>query len=336
MTLMTKRVLSGVQPTGSLHLGNYLGAIKNFTKLQNENAETLYCVVDQHAITVQQNPNDLRNSVRSVAAAFLAAGVDPKKSAVFNQSAVPEHAQMAWILNCVARLGWLNRMTQFKEKAGKNKEKASVGLYTYPVLMAADILCYQATHIPVGSDQKQHIELARDIAIRFNLEHAQHDFFPLPEPVFMAAGTRVMSLRDGSSKMSKSDPSDNSRINLTDSDEDIAKKFKKAKTDAGEMPQSIDGFEERPDVKNLYQLYAALTDQSIDTVLQHFSSKNFSSLKTELADVTIETVRPFRIEIEKTLAETDYIDSILKEGAQKARDIAQPILRKTYDIMGFL
>lgn len=334
---MTKieRVLSGVQPTGSLHIGNYLGSIKNFISLQ-EKYPALYCVVDQHAVTVPQNPQELKHSVRSVAAAFLAAGVDPKKSIIFNQSSVPAHAQMAWVLNCVARMGWLNRMTQFKEKAGKNKENASVGLFTYPVLMAADILCYHATHVPVGADQKQHIELARDIAVKFNLDHAKANFFPLPEPVFMHQATRIMSLRDGTQKMSKSDPSDYARINLTDSDDVISSKFRKAKTDAGDMPQSEHDLDNRPEIRNLYTIYGALTDKTLLETITHFADKNFSSLKTELADIAIAVIRPFRLEIEKTLADTHYIDTILKQGGQQAQEIAQPILRQTYDIMGFL
>ena len=266
----------------------------------------------------------------------MAAGVDPKKSIIFNQSSVPAHAQMAWVLNCVARMGWLNRMTQFKEKAGKNKENASVGLFTYPVLMAADILCYHATHVPVGADQKQHIELARDIAVKFNLDHAKSDFFPLPEPVFMSQATRIMSLRDGTQKMSKSDPSDYARINLTDNDDIIRAKLRKAKTDAEAMPQNEQELENRPEIRNLYTIYSALTDKSLLETIIYFADKNFSSLKNELAEVAIAVIRPFRLEIEKTLADTDYIDTILKEGGQRAQAIAQPIVRQTYDIMGFL
>ncbi|MEM6603441.1 MAG: tryptophan--tRNA ligase [Pseudomonadota bacterium] len=332
----TNCVLSGVQPTGALHLGNYLGAIKNFVALQSDYEQSLYCVVDQHAITVSQNPEELRKNVRSVAAAYLAAGIDPKQSAIFNQSAVSAHTQLAWVLNCVARLGWLNRMTQFKEKAGKNKENASIGLYTYPILMAADILCYKATHVPVGADQKQHLELARDIATRFNLEHAGYDFFPLPEPLIGETAMRIMSLRDGTKKMSKSDPSDYARIHLTDSDEDIIKKFKKAKTDGGEMPATIEELEERPEIKNLLTLHAAMTNGTLAKSLTEFKSQNFSTLKSTLADITIEVVRPFRIEMTKVLEDTDYIDTILQEGAMKARAIASPIVKDVYDIMGFL
>ena len=331
---MIQRVFSGVQPTGALHLGNYLGAIKNFIPLQDQYDSALYCIVDQHAITVPQDPDELRQSVLTTAATFIAAGIDTDKAIIFQQSHVPAHSQMAWVLNCVARMGWLNRMTQFKEKAGKNKEKASVGLYTYPILMAADILTYGATHIPVGDDQKQHIELARDIVMRFNLEHAKSEFFPLPEPVFQTNALRIMSLRDGSQKMSKSDPSDYSRINLTDSNDDIIKKFKKAKTDADPMPQHPDDFEGRPEVKNLYGLYAALANISIDESLEYFKDKNFSGLKSSLADVTISAIAPIRDEISRIMDDKDYIHKVLADGAGRARKIADPIVKQTYEIMG--
>jgi len=332
---MTKRILSGVQPTGSLHLGNYLGSIKNFIPMQDQ-GEALYCVVDQHAITVAQDPAQLRDATYSVAASFLASGVDEKKSSIFVQSMVPAHAQMAWILSCVARMGWLNRMTQFKEKAGKNKENASVGLFTYPVLMAADILCYQATHVPVGDDQKQHLELARDIAVRFNLEHAKADFFPLPEPVFMKTATRVMSLRDGTQKMSKSDVSDYSRINLTDDDDTIALKYRKAKTDAGDMPAVLDDLKDRPDVKNLFTLYSALQDISLQQAVDEFQGKNFSALKTAVADSTIAVIAPIRDKMNHLLQDKQYLNHILHQGAARANHISQSVLRDVYDIMGFV
>ncbi len=331
----TKRIFSGVQPTGNLQLGNYLGALKNFIPFQ-DTAETLFCIVDQHAITVEQNPNDLRQAIRSVAAAFVASGLDPNKSIIFNQSAVPEHAQLAWVLNCVARMGWLNRMTQFKDKAGKNREQASVGLFTYPVLMAADILLYKTTHVPVGEDQRQHIELARDIAIRFNLEHAKSDFFPEPETVMPPMAARVMSLRDGTAKMSKSDPSDMSRINLTDDSDTIVKKFRKAKTDMLDMPQSVTDLENRPEIKNLYTIFAVLSNISIDKAVDSFVDKNFSALKEALAEVTCQAISPIRDEMARMLIDTDFIDKILYQNAQKARAIAQPILKDVYEIMGFL
>lgn len=329
------RVLSGVQPTGGLHLGNYLGAIKNFIPFQDK-YQALYCVVDQHAITVAQDPEKLKHSILTTAAAFIASGVSTEKAIIFHQSGVPEHVQLSWVLECTARMGWLNRMTQFKDKAGKNKENASVGLFSYPILMAADILCYHATHIPVGADQKQHIELARDIAVRFNLENAKHDFFPLPEPVFMDNATRVMSLRDGTQKMSKSDPSDYSRIHLSDSNDEIALKFRKAKTDAGDMPVTTEDMLDRPEIKNLFTLYSALTNTSIEESLQNFQGKQFSSLKSELADATIAVVSPIRNEMEKLLSDEKHLENILKDGARKASDIARPIVREVYDIVGFL
>ena len=330
-----KRIFSGVQPTGNLQLGNYLGALKNFVPLQDE-AETLFCIVDQHAITMTQNPVDLQNSIRSVAAAFMASGLNPSKAIIFNQSKVPEHAQLAWVLNCVARMGWLNRMTQFKDKAGTNKEQASVGLFTYPILMAADILLYKSPHVPVGDDQRQHLELARDIAIRFNLEHAKENFFPEPETMLPPIAARIMSLRDGTTKMSKSDPSDMSRINLTDDNDTIIKKFRKAKTDLDGMPQTITELDNRPEIKNLYTIYAVLAKTSLTDVVDKFIDKNFSTLKETLGDITCQTLSPIRTEMTKLLQDTHYIDDILEKNAQKARNIASPILKDVYKIMGFV
>ncbi len=330
-----QRIFSGVQPTGNLQLGNYLGALKNFVPLQ-DTAETLFCIVDGHAITTAQNPVDLQNSIRSVAAAFIASGLNPDKAIIFNQSKVPEHAQLAWILNCVARMGWLNRMTQFKDKAGNNKENASVGLFTYPILMAADILLYKATHVPVGDDQRQHLELARDIAIRFNLEHARYNFFPEPETMIPPIAARIMSLRDGTAKMSKSDPSDMSRINMTDDNDTIIKKFRKAKTDLEGMPQTITELDTRPEIKNLYTIYAVLSNISIAEAVDKFVDKNFSTLKESLGDITIQTISPIRDEVAKLLTDTAYIDNILNKNAQKARNIASPVITDVYKIMGFV
>lgn len=330
-----KRIFSGVQPTGNLQLGNYLGALRNFVPLQ-EQAETLFCIVDQHAITMHQNPDDLRHAIRSVAAAFIASGLNPNKAIIFNQSKVPEHAQLGWILNCVARIGWLNRMTQFKDKAGKNREQASVGLFTYPVLMAADILLYKATNVPVGDDQKQHIELARDIAIRFNLEHAKTDFFPEPEPMIPPVAARIMSLRDGTAKMSKSDPSDMSRINLTDDHDLIVKKIRKAKTDLDPMPQTTGDLAERPEIKNLYTIYAAVTGKSLDVVVTEFADKNFSQVKSDLSEALCQMLMPIRSEMSRLMNDTVYLDTILTENAQKARKIAAPIFSEVHQIMGFV
>src|SRR6478609_3164791 len=287
MAAFTELVFSGVQPTGNLHLGNYLGAVKRFVEMQDRDAQCLYCVVDLHAITVWQDPEALRGQIREVTAAFLAAGIDPSRSVVFNQSQVPQHAELAWIFNCVARLGWLNRMTQFKEKAGKDRENASVGLYDYPVLMAADILAYRATHVPVGEDQKQHLELARDIAGKFNNDFNAPDFFPQPEPVITGAGTRVMSLRDGTKKMSKSDESDMSRINLTDDADAIDNKIKRAKTDPHPLPAAKEELKDRPEAENLLNIYAALADQDRDAVIAQFAGQQFSGFKTALADLTV-------------------------------------------------
>ncbi|MFT6071605.1 MAG: tryptophanyl-tRNA synthetase [Alphaproteobacteria bacterium] len=330
-----KRIFSGVQPTGNLQLGNYLGALKNFVPLQ-DTAETLFCIVDQHAITAMQNPADLKNAIRSVTASFIASGLDPDKAIIFNQSKVPEHTQLAWVLNCVARMGWLNRMTQFKDKAGKNREQASVGLFTYPVLMAADILLYKTTHVPVGDDQRQHLELARDIAIRFNQEHAKANFFPEPETMIPPIAARIMSLRDGTAKMSKSDPSDMSRINMTDDNDMIAKKFRKAKTDADDMPKTLDSINDRHEVKNLYTIYSVLANISLEATVEFFATKDFKALKQELADVTCAVIAPIRDNTKKMLTDVTYIDAILNKNADKARMIAKPVLQEVHDIMGFI
>lgn len=326
------RIFSGVQPTGDLHLGNYLGAIRNFVGFQ-KNYDCIYCVVDLHAITVRQDPVELRRTTREVSAAFIAAGVDPKKSIVFNQSRNPNHAELAWVLNCIARLGWLNRMTQFKEKAGKNRENASVGLYAYPNLMAADILAYQATHVPVGEDQKQHLELCRDIAQKFNNDY-DVDFFPIPEPLILGEATRVMSLRDGSKKMSKSDPSKFSRINLTDGPDEIAQKIRKARTDAEPLPSELEGLKDRPEADNLVTIYAALSDQTREAVLAEVGGSQFSAFKTRLADQAVAVLGPIAAEMQRLLADESYIDSVLADGAVRAQAISQPILDDLYDIMG--
>ena len=329
-----KRIFSGIQPTGNLHLGNYLGAIRNWVKLQDE-FECLYCVVDMHAITVWQDPRELLDSTRSVAAAVIAAGVDPAKHILFNQSQVAGHAQLAWVFNCVARLGWLNRMTQFKEKAGKHKENASVGLYAYPNLMAADILLYKATHVPVGEDQKQHLELTRDIAQKFN-----NDFgvacFPIVEPLIFGPGPRVMSLRDGSKKMSKSDPSDNSRINLTDDADAIARKIRKATTDPQAVPASPEDLDARPEAANLIGIYAALAEQPVEAVCAAFAGSAWSAFKEALAERAVAALAPMAAEVRRLLAAPDHIDRLLGEGATRADALAAPILAEVYDIVGFL
>ena len=343
MAAFQPRVFSGVQPTGNLHLGNYLGAIQKFVALQHD-YECIYCVVDMHAITVAQDPAELKRTIREVAAAFIAAGVDPKKNVIFNQSQVSAHAELAWILGCTARIGWLNRMTQFKEKAGKDRENASVGLYTYPVLMAADILAYKATHVPVGEDQKQHLELARDIAQKFNNDfaasiaaHGQGEaFFPLPEPLIQGAATRVMSLRDGSKKMSKSDPSDQSRINLTDDADTIAAKVRKAKTDPEPLPSEVAGLEGRPEADNLVGIYAALAGVPKDEVLKRFGGGPFSAFKNALVDVAVAKLGPIGGEMKRLVAEPDAIDAILKSGAERADAIARPYLAAVKDIVGFV
>lgn len=331
-----KRIFSGMQPTNKLQLGNYLGALKNWVKLQDEpNTQCIYCVVDLHANTTGYNPDTLKQSTREVAAAYIAAGVDPKRSIIFPQSAVLGHAQLGWMLGCITPLGWLNRMTQFKDKAGKDKERASAGLYTYPVLMAADILLYHATHVPVGDDQKQHVELTRDIAISFNQHIAKSDFFPLPEPMIMGDATRVMSLRDGTAKMSKSAESDMSRINLTDDADTIVNKIKKAKTDSGNVPASIAEWDGRPEAKNLLTIYAALSEQPMDRVMQDFGGQPFSPFKTALADLCVEKLGPITQRMRHLMADVSEIDTILNESADKANAIAEPILKKTMDILGF-
>ncbi len=330
-----RRIFSGVQPTGNLHLGNYLGAIRNWVHLQQDYEDCLFCVVDLHAITVWQDPAELRASTREVAAAMIAAGIDAEKSVIFNQSQVPAHAELAWIFNCVARMGWLNRMTQFKEKAGKNKENASVGLFAYPNLMAADILAYKGTHVPVGDDQKQHLELARDIAQKFNNDFGV-DFFPVVEPLIFGEATRVMSLRDGSKKMSKSDPSDQSRITLTDDADAIAKKVRKAKTDPDALPTSKDGFEGRPEAANLMGIYAALSGQDLAQVIQDHGGHQFSQFKQDLADLMVEKLQPITAEMRRLADDPGYIDGVLKRGAEKARALSEPIMAEVHDIVGFL
>ena len=328
------RIFSGVQPTGNLHLGNYLGAIRNFVGLQND-YECIYCVVDLHAITVWQDPKELVGNTREVTAAFLAAGIDPKGSIIFNQSQVSAHAQLAWIFNCVSRLGWLNRMTQFKEKAGKHRENASVGLYAYPNLMAADIMAYKATHVPVGEDQKQHLELTRDIAQKFNTDFGV-EFFPIVEPLIFGEATRVMSLRDGSKKMSKSDPSDQSRITFTDTADEISKKIRRAKTDPEELPSEIDGLKERPEAANLVGIYAALSGQTSADVLQEFGGRGFGDFKPALADLAIEKLAPISDEMRKLMADPGHIDAVLADGAERARALTNPILREIHEIVGLI
>ena len=331
-------VLSGMQPTNTLHLGNYLGALKNWVRMQTE-MPCLFCVVDMHALTQESGyakAEDVRRATREVTAAYIAAGVDPKRTPLFAQSMVHEHAELAWILNCVARLGWLDRMTQFKEKSGKHKERASVGLYTYPVLMAADILVYRATHVPVGEDQKQHLELARDIAQKFNNDFGAADFFPLPEPVITGPATRVMSLRDGSKKMSKTDESDNSRINLTDSADTIAQKIRKAKTDPNPLPEDKKGFEGRPEAENLVNIYAALSDTAQEKVLAQYGGKQFSEFKNALADLTVAKVAPIADEMRRLLADEAGIDRILKDGAARARAVAAPVMAEVKRVVGFV
>ncbi len=343
MTAVSQRVFSGVQPTGNLHLGNYLGAITRFVALQ-ETHECIYCVVDLHAITTWQEPTELTGNIREVTAAFIASGIDPEKHVVFNQSQVVEHAELAWMFNCVARMGWLNRMTQFKEKAGKHRENASVGLFAYPALMAADILAYKATHVPVGEDQKQHLELTRDIAQKFNVDFAEsiarcgydERFFPLPEPLITGPATRVMSLRDGARKMSKSDPSDLSRINLTDDADTIAKKIRKAKTDPEPLPSESEGLAERPEADNLVGIFSALNDQTAAQTLSHYGGGQFSDFKSDLANLAVEKLSPIAGEMSRLLAEPAHIDSILCDGADRARAITSPILRQVRDIIGLI
>ena len=328
------RIFSGVQPSGNLHLGNYLGAIRNFVRLQND-FECIYCIVDLHAITVWQDPAELVASTREVTAAFVAAGIDPERNIIFNQSQVAAHAQLAWIFNCVARLGWLNRMTQFKEKAGKHRENASVGLYVYPDLMAADILVYKATHVPVGEDQKQHLELSRDIAQKFNHDFGV-EFFPLIEPLIQGEATRVMSLRDGSKKMSKSDPSDASRINMTDGDDDIARKIRRARTDPEPLPETPDGLADRPEATNLVGIFAALDDKTSDDVIAEYGGKGFADFKSALADLAIARLGPIGAEMQRLTGDPGHIDAILAAGAERARAIAEPIIDEVHEIVGLL
>ena len=333
---MSKKIFSGVQPTGNLHLGNYLGAIKNFVTLNNDTEnECIFCVVDLHAITVKQDSKELRNNIRETVATFVASGINPKKSIIFNQSQVPAHAEGAWILSCVARMGWLNRMTQFKEKAGKDKEKASIGLYSYPVLMAADILLYDATHVPVGDDQKQHLELCRDIAQKFNNDFEVDNFLQVPEPLIQKEFSRIMSLKDGSKKMSKSELSDLSRINLTDNKDQIINKIKKAKTDPMPMPNDLQELDERPEAKNLLGIYASLTDTTLEKSIENFSGKNFSVFKESLSEILVNKIEPISIEIKKLLADQKYLDQILLEGVEKANLIASKKIQKIKEIVGF-
>ncbi|MBV2359950.1 tryptophan--tRNA ligase [Thalassococcus sp. CAU 1522] len=331
----TPRVFSGIKPSGGLTLGNYLGAIKRFVEMQGQGFETIYCVVDLHAITVWQDPDALRRSTREIAAGYIASGIDPHKSILFNQSQVAEHAQLAWIFNCVARMGWMKRMTQFKDKAGKNAENASLGLFGYPALMAADILAYHATHVPVGEDQKQHLELTRDIATKFNHDFGI-DFFPLTEPVIEGAATRVMSLRDGSKKMSKSDASDMSRINMTDDADTIAGKIRKARTDPDALPSEAKGLEDRPEARNLVNIYAALADTDVDAVLRDVGGRQFSEFKPMLAELAVAKLAPISTEMARLMQAPDEIDAILRHGAEQARAISAPILQRTYDIVGMV
>ena len=333
---MGKKIFSGVQPTGNLHLGNYLGAIKNFVKLNNEDQnECIFCIVDLHAITVAQDPKKLKDNIYETAATFIASGIDPKKSIIFNQSSVSAHSETAWILSCVARMGWLNRMTQFKEKAGKDKEKASIGLYSYPVLMAAHILLYDTTHVPVGDDQKQHLELCRDIAQKFNNDFNVDEFFKIPEPLIQKKFSRIMSLRDGTKKMSKSELSDLSRINLTDDKDQIINKIKKAKTDTLPLPATSADLEKRPEAKNLMSIYSSIIDVYLDDTIDKFSGKNFSEFKENLSQVLVDKIIPISNEIKKLLKEKSFLDQILDSGRQKADKIASEKVKKIQEIMGF-
>ena len=333
---MSKKIFSGVQPTGNLHLGNYLGAIKNFVELQNEKEnECIFCVVDLHAITVKQNPKELKKNIRETVATFIACGINPAQSIIFNQSMVSAHSEAAWILSCVSRIGWLNRMTQFKEKAGKDKEKASIGLYSYPVLMAADILLYDATHVPVGNDQKQHLELCRDIAQKFNNDFDAIDFLKVPEPLIQKQFSRIMSLKDGLKKMSKSDPSDLSRINLTDDKDQIINKIKKAKTDPLPLPGGIDNLAERPEAENLLGIYSSLKNQNLEKSITEFNGKNFSEFKEKLSEVLIERIEPISKEIKKLLEDQKFLDSVLLEGSDKADKIASKKMKEMKELVGF-
>ncbi|MEC8203645.1 MAG: tryptophan--tRNA ligase [Pseudomonadota bacterium] len=328
------RIFSGIQPTGNLHLGNYLGAMRNWVRLQ-DSYECIYCVVDLHAITMWQDPAELRTNTREVTAAFIAAGIDPKKNIIFNQSRNSDHTELTWVFNCVARLGWLNRMTQFKEKAGKNRENASIGLYDYPVLMAADILAYKATHVPVGDDQKQHLELARDIAQKFNNDFGV-DLFPLPEPIILGVASRVMSLRNGTQKMSKSDPSEYSRINLNDGPDDIALKIRKAKTDPEPLPSEVAGLENRPEAGNLVGIYAALGDRQPEEVIGEIGGLSFSQFKEKLTELAVAELGPIGAEMQRLLAEPDEIDKVLSDGGARARALTAPVLADVFETVGFL
>ena len=333
---MSKKIFSGVQPTGNLHLGNYLGAIKNFVELQNKKEnECIFCVVDLHAITVKQDPKELKKNIRETAATFIASGIDPNNNIIFNQSRVSAHSEAAWILSCVSRIGWLNRMTQFKEKAGKDKEKASIGLYSYPVLMAADILLYDTTHVPVGDDQKQHLELCRDIAQKFNNDFNEVDFLKVPEPLIQKQFSRIMSLKDGMKKMSKSDPSDLSRINLTDEKDEIYNKIKKAKTDAKPMPADIRDLIKRPEAENLLGIYSSLRNQKLENSINDFNGKQFSEFKVKLSEALIEKIEPISKEVKKLLNDEQYLDQILLKGSEKADKIASKKIKEIKELVGF-
>ncbi|MGE4610228.1 MAG: tryptophan--tRNA ligase [Paracoccaceae bacterium] len=332
----TRRVFSGIKPSGGLTLGNYLGAIKRFVALPEQGFETIYCVVDMHAITVWQDPSELKHATRELTAAYIASGLDPDQSILFNQSQVSAHAELGWVFNCVTRVGWMNRMTQFKDKAGKNAEKVSLGLYAYPSLMAADILAYHATHVPVGEDQKQHVELTRDIAAKFNNDFKVPDFFPQPKPMIEGPAKRVMSLRDGTKKMSKSGESDMERINMTDSAERILKKFKKAKTDPEPLPDNLDALKDRPEARNLVDIYAALSDVSSEAVIAEYAGAQWGRFKPALADLAVSKLVPISTRMAALMDDPAEIDRILAKGADKAAEIAEPILAKTYDIVGFV
>jgi tryptophanyl-tRNA synthetase len=334
-TQFKPRIFSGIQPSGGLTLGNYLGALKRFVEKQDEGIETIYCLVDLHAITVWQDPERLRQQTREGAAAFIAAGIDPTRSILFNQSQVTAHAELGWIFNCVARMGWMSRMTQWKDKAGKNAEAASLGLFAYPSLMAADIMAYHATMVPVGEDQKQHLELTRDIAIKFNNDFGVN-FFPVVEPLIEGAATRVMSLRDGTKKMSKSDPSDQSRINLTDDADQIAAKIRKAKTDPEPLPDSIEGLKDRPEARNLVNIYAALAGHTVEQVIGDFAGAQFGTFKPSLADLAVAKLSPITTEMNRLMKDPAEIDRILGDGAERAEALARPIVDKVYDIMGMI
>jgi tryptophanyl-tRNA synthetase len=330
-----QRIFSGIQPSGNLTLGNYLGALKRFVEKQDEGIETIYCLVDMHAITVWQDPEKLRHATREAAAGFIAAGIDPTRSILFNQSQVTAHVELAWIFNCVARMGWMSRMTQFKDKAGKNSENVSLGLFAYPALMAADILAYRATHVPVGEDQKQHLELCRDIAIKFNNDY-KVPFFPVVEPIIEGAATRVMSLRDGTKKMSKSDPSDQSRINLTDDADTISKKIRKAKTDPDPLPDTLEGLKDRPEARNLVNIYAALAGHTPEQVIADYAGAQFGTFKPALADLAVAKLEPITTEMSRLMTDPAEIDRILGQGAARAEEIARPIVDEVYQIIGMI